>query len=365
MYQRQLISIILGSIENWGLRDKVFSVVLDDEFVDDSVASNVESHLQKWNSHCANQSLFVVRYGTHLLDQVIQVGLDELDKIVEKSMNCSESTEGLTSSEVKYANYNYAASGKDWSCARRICDTLEDFHRYMDIMHNFPCPVDLFEKVWQVKCNLQRKVDNPRDDAFATVVKKMQEKFKKCWKLCCLHFYMAMIVDPSYRLENIKLHVDLHTDTDYIRCMDDILLRLFDEYSGKVEDSNCTKETRNEINVSRDDDRLKYYRRYGYPICERPMTELDQYLQEPCLSGGERDVLHWWKEHNLTYPTVARMARDILAMPCRTDCNVAIRTAKFAIFESRKHHIEKLVCLQDWLTTDGSASQKSTNGSTE
>ncbi|EEC84506.1 hypothetical protein OsI_31197 [Oryza sativa Indica Group] len=308
----QLISIILGSIENWGLRDKVFSVVLDDEFVDDSVASNVESHLQKWNSHCANQSLFVVRYGTHLLDQVIQVGLDELDKIVEKSMNCSESTEGLTSSEVKYANYNYAASGKDWSCARRICDTLEDFHRYMDIMPIFPVP----------------------------------------WTS---------------------------------------LRRLFDEYSGKVEDSNCTKETRNEINVSRDDDRLKYYRRYGYPICERPMTELDQYLQEPCLSGGERDVLHWWKEHNLTYPTVARMARDILAMPCRTDCNVAIRTAKFAIFESRKHHIEKLVCLQDWLTTDGmiiplrslivlplhcctycsyheltgSASQKSTNGSTE
>uniref|UniRef100_A0A0E0IIQ3 BED-type domain-containing protein n=1 Tax=Oryza nivara TaxID=4536 RepID=A0A0E0IIQ3_ORYNI len=384
----ELSSVILGAIEKWGLRDKVFSIVLDDEFVDDSVASNVKAHLQKWNfhrakqsfqesnSHCktelpgieftlqnrasrnrihtAKQSLFVIRYGTHLLDQVIQVGLDELDKIMEKSVMCSKFMEGLTSSAVKYSNNNYAASGKDWTCARRICDTLEDFHRCIGIMPNFPCPVDLFDMVWKVKRDLQREVDNNRDDSFSTVVKKMQEKFKNCWKLCCLHFYLAMVVDPSHRLEHIKFRVRLHTDTDYIHYMHDIFLNLFDEYSGKVEDTNCTSETRTEVGVDGGDDRLKYYRQYENPICERPMTELDQYLQESRLSGGERDVLRWWKGHNLTYPTVARMARDILAIPCRTYFNIATRTAKFAIRESRRNfYIEELVCFQDWLTSDG------------
>ncbi|KAF2915996.1 hypothetical protein DAI22_09g083100 [Oryza sativa Japonica Group] len=277
---RELSDVILRAIEDWGLRDKVFSITLDDEFADDSVASNVKDHLQKWNSHYSNQSLFVVRYGTYLLDQVIQVGLDELDKSMEKSMKCSKFTEGFTSSAVRKANHNYAESAKDWSNARPICDTLESFHQYMDTMHDFPRPRHLFDK---------------------------------------------------------------------------------------VEDTNSTSETRNEVGVNRDDDRLKYYHQHQseISICERPMTELDQYLLEPRLSKGEPDVLRWWKGHNLTYPTVARMARDILAMPCRTNCNVAIRTAKFAKCESRSSHdIEELVCLQDWLTPDGFKYEKNAQTTT-
>ncbi|XP_025876014.1 zinc finger BED domain-containing protein RICESLEEPER 2-like [Oryza sativa Japonica Group] len=226
---RELSDVILRAIEDWGLRDKVFSITLDDEFADDSVASNVKDHLQKWNSHYSNQSLFVVRYGTYLLDQVIQVGLDELDKSMEKSMKCSKFTEGFTSSAVRKANHNYAESAKDWSNARPICDTLESFHQYMDTMHDFPRPRHLFDKVWAVKCDLQRKVDIYKDGAFSTVLKKMQQKFEKCWKLCCFHFYMAMAVDPSYRLEHINFHVSLYRDIDYIRYMHDIFLNLFDE----------------------------------------------------------------------------------------------------------------------------------------
>jgi hypothetical protein len=40
---------ILRAIEDWGLDDKVFSIILDDAFVDDSVASNVKASLQKRN----------------------------------------------------------------------------------------------------------------------------------------------------------------------------------------------------------------------------------------------------------------------------------------------------------------------------
>jgi hypothetical protein len=78
----EMSDIILLAIRDFGLCGKVFSIILDDAFIDDSVASNVKAHLQKRpNSSCANRSLFVVRYGTYLLDQVIQVGLDELEKI--------------------------------------------------------------------------------------------------------------------------------------------------------------------------------------------------------------------------------------------------------------------------------------------
>jgi hypothetical protein len=78
------------------------------------------------------------------------------------------------------------------------------------------------------------------------------------------------------------------------------------------------------------------------------MTELGQYLQETCPASGKPSVLQWWKEHSLTYPKIAQMARDILALPCNTACKVATRTTGLAMCESvDKSHIEMLVCTQD------------------
>jgi hypothetical protein len=50
------------------------------------------------------------------------------------------------------------------------------------------------------------------------------------------------------------------------------------------------------------------------------MDELERYLEDDVVvHGGEAaagfDVLQWWKENEVRYPTVARMARDALAMP--------------------------------------------------
>ncbi|KAM0835574.1 hypothetical protein ACQ4PT_062859 [Festuca glaucescens] len=118
----EMSDVILMVIRDWGLCGKVFSIILDDAFIDDSVASNVKAHLQKENSSCANGSLFVVRYGAHLLDQVIQVGLDELDKIMEKSANYPKHTMGPNSSAVHYPNYKYAPSQEDWGEARKMTD---------------------------------------------------------------------------------------------------------------------------------------------------------------------------------------------------------------------------------------------------
>jgi hypothetical protein len=53
---KQLNQAILSAIGNWGLRDKVFSITLDDTFLDDSVASDVKANLQECNLRSANQS---------------------------------------------------------------------------------------------------------------------------------------------------------------------------------------------------------------------------------------------------------------------------------------------------------------------
>ncbi|GJN34103.1 hypothetical protein PR202_gb22742 [Eleusine coracana subsp. coracana] len=51
---------------------RIRSIMLDDAFIDDSVALSVKVDLQQRNPLAANRSLFVVRSAAHLLDRVIQ-----------------------------------------------------------------------------------------------------------------------------------------------------------------------------------------------------------------------------------------------------------------------------------------------------
>jgi len=48
------------------------------------------------------------------------------------------------------------------------------------------------------------------------------------------------------------------------------------------------------------------------------MDEFELYLSDPLLprsSSSTFDILAWWNENTLKYPSVALMARDILAIP--------------------------------------------------
>nr|CAB3453285.1 unnamed protein product [Digitaria exilis] len=181
----ELSNIISRAIEERGLDGKVFSILLDDAFVDDSVASNVKARLQKWNKFAANRSLFVVRYATHLLDQVMQVGLDKLGKFMEKSVKFSKHMEP-TSSVVQYPNRRYAPSGKYWITADKICRTLGRFHIDMDSMHTYTDPTDLYDKLWDVKNRIRDEPDfysgcssAYKDEGFSVVLQEMQQKFKE------------------------------------------------------------------------------------------------------------------------------------------------------------------------------------------
>jgi hypothetical protein len=56
----------------------------------------------------------------------------------------------------------------------------------------------------------------------------------------------------------------------------------------------------------------------------------------------------------MIYPTISRIARDILAIPYGADYEVATRTAKLALVESDgSHFVEELVCTQDLLRSGG------------
>lgn len=380
-----LTRTILEAIGEWGLDYKVFSIILDDAFIDDSVALNVKSSLQKRNKVAANRSLFVARYATHLIDEVIKVGLNELDTIMEKSTKCSRYKMDPIPSLAHYPTCRYAPSVDLWTKAQKICEILENFHMHKDSMHKFPFPNNLFHKVWNVKEKVHRNTEADRfkphwevyllykeEEELSGMRWKMKKMFKERWKVSFLHFCIPMVMDPKYRLEYIKSRIQQFTvvsaytvDSDidnYIGEVHDALLDLYSEYSIQVQGPDCTSGSKISMGDFIGRDILhELYLHTEYPYGQRPLTELDHYLQEARIATGESSVLQWWKEHRLTYPTIGRMARDILAVPCRTDCKAATRTARLVMSESgNTRRVEILVCIQDWLTPAGTGSVEST-----
>lgn len=74
--------------------------------------------------------------------------------------------------------------------------------------------------------------------------------------------------------------------------------------------------------------------------------------------GESLDVLAWWKWNGPKYGDVARMARDILAIPVSTMAlESAFSTGGRTIDDYRSSlssdEVESLICSQDWLRNEG------------
>ncbi|KAH9654501.1 Replication termination factor 2 [Citrus sinensis] len=89
--------------------------------------------------------------------------------------------------------------------------------------------------------------------------------------------------------------------------------------------------------------------------CAVVADELDSYLDEKVIPRMEDfNILNWWKTNANRYPTLAQIARDILAIPITTVASEsAFNTSGRVVspYHNRLHPstLEALMCCQSWL----------------
>jgi hypothetical protein len=94
-------------------------------------------------------------------------------------------------------------------------------------------------------------------------------------------------------------------------------------------------------------------------------SELDQYLEESLLPRvHEFDVVGWWKLNRLKYPTLSKMAADILSIPVSTVAPDSVFDTENRKIDSYRGSLlpitlEALVCAKDWLQHGSSLSSSS------
>jgi hypothetical protein len=96
-------------------------------------------------------------------------------------------------------------------------------------------------------------------------------------------------------------------------------------------------------------------------------SELDQYLEESLLPRlQELDLLDWWKMNKLKYPTLSKLARDILTIQVSTADPDSVFDTEIKELDSyrsslRPETVEALVCAKDWLQYGSAAPAEISN----
>ncbi|CAB5204867.1 unnamed protein product [Rhizophagus irregularis] len=113
---------------------------------------------------------------------------------------------------------------------------------------------------------------------------------------------IAMILDPRIKL---KYYTQQKWEQEYI----DASLKIIKEtYNNNYK--NTFQNTDSLVESVRND----FFCIFELDNNDRDEDELEEYLRKPAVAF-KTDPLQWWKTHEATYPHLANMARDFLAIP--------------------------------------------------
>ncbi|XP_066316085.1 zinc finger BED domain-containing protein DAYSLEEPER-like [Miscanthus floridulus] len=269
------------------------------------------------------------------------------------------------------SNYGYALlSPAHWHVAGKILEFLEVFYDSTVTLSGvyYPTSPLVLHHVLEIATHLHAC---ERDVNLRPFVYPMQHKFLKYWKDIPLLYLFAFILDPRAKLRGMQRVLHLlteYTGTDYTTYYADLkteLHKMFEKYLRKF---GATRSQRVAGPTPPTGKRKQawgvIFGGSGLPgpssgtACSSShstASELSSYLDSDCITAYEDgfDILLWWKDHKLTYPILAIMARDIMSVPVSTCSSESYFSLAGRILEERRQslkpeHVEMLTLLKDW-----------------
>ncbi|XP_058774100.1 zinc finger BED domain-containing protein DAYSLEEPER-like [Vicia villosa] len=242
-----------------------------------------------------------------------------------------------------------------------------------------------FPEVSKLKVQL---TEASQDPYCCSLIISLQEKFDVYWRESCFILAIAAAMDPRYKMKLVEstfAKIFGENAEPWIRTVENSLQELFLEYSiiqvlpftetnFDIGNENMMKtDAFQEVSldafqdVSLDDasifhvedglveDGLSDIEFYISDFTNQQFkSELTEYLEDPLEPGvQEFNVLSWWRVNGSKYPTLSRMASDILSMPVSTLSADSIFDTEIRKMDSYRSSLdsltlEALICTKDW-----------------
>ncbi|CAO2161910.1 unnamed protein product [Urochloa humidicola] len=283
--------------------------------------------------------------------------------------------QAFTTLETCDDNYNEAPSAEDWKKVEAACTYLKLLY---DSAHSIMAAANptsnlFFHEAWKLQLELTNGTGH-EDPAFSSMAKDMHERFDKYWKDCSLVLAIAVVMDPRFKMKLVEFSYSKIYGAEaakYVKVVDDAVHELYKEYVAQPlpltpayidqgEANNGPANANNSQGAPSTSDGLLDFDMYLSEIqsSQPSKSELEQYLDESLTPRiQEFDILNWWKLNTVKFPTLSKMARDILAIP------MSMVSSGSSIFSAgtgsrmlddyrsslRPETVEALVCAKDWL----------------
>lgn len=292
------------------------------------------------------------------------------------------------------ADYNDAPSPEDWKKVEAVCGFIKLLYDSAMAITAVPEPTAnlYFHEVWKIQLELARAAAGAGAAAGEDggAAKEMHEKFDKYWKDCSLVMAIAVVMDPRFKMKLVEFSFTKIYGDDaerYIKVVNDGIHDLFLDYvaqplpltpayadqhshhaaaggnspeAGSVDDGAGAGAAHGGAAAALSSgDGLLDFDMYisATAVSHQGKSELDQYLEEALVPRGEGfEILEWWKLNELKYPTLAKMARDVLAIPMSIvpmgsvfGAGGGSRLLDDYRSSLRPETVEALFCARDWL----------------
>ncbi|XP_027123398.2 zinc finger BED domain-containing protein DAYSLEEPER-like [Coffea arabica] len=409
---------VAACFTDWCFENKLFTLTLNQSFSSETIRANLRGLLSIKNSVIVNGQLIIGSCYAHALGSTAQDALwsmrntlEKVRRIVKyvitsevhrekfaevkqklqvpstKSLVLDDQTNWnttyemlLAASELKEVFYfldisdtqnQIIPSMDEWREVETLCTYLKLLHDAASILTAEVNPTSntFFHEVWKIQLELMHAARSP--DLFTrNLTKPLKDRFDRYWKDCNLVLAVAVVMDPRFKMKLVEFSFSRIYENEaetWIKLVDEGLHELYLDYVlESLPPPTFLDEASESIikaEISQDDcllssaDGLSDFDIYISEIMSsnQMKSELDQYLEESLLPRVQDfDALGLWKLNRLKYPTLSRMASDVLSIPVSTvapDSVFDTAERKMDSFRSTLSPttLEALVCSKDWL----------------
>ncbi|CAL5323053.1 unnamed protein product [Camellia sinensis] len=322
-----LYSFIKDLILEWNIDKRLFSMVVDNTTSNDVMARLLKRWLHDQGLLHLGGQLFHVRCSAHILNLVVQDGLKVIGSLISK---IRESVRYLGRSPYGKQKFDVAVN-------------------HVKLHHKKKVPMDVPTRWNSTYSMLEAALD--LTSAFHRLGVVLDPRFK----MDLVEYYFGLIygVDANKHIQRVRNgFVDLFYEyrSDSSDSMSSIAL---------VSENSSSSGSQLLVDSSKQESLAAFHAWYAQErasnIHAYQKSEVEQYLEELVFPSNESfNILHWWKVNKAKFPTLARIARDVLSVPATTVASEAAFSVGGRVIDETRASllpdiVEALITCNDWI----------------